>query len=158
MGPLKVNSIANWKVPTSKELVMSFVGAVGYLAPNCPNICIPMSILNSIAASMRDWKWGSTEQQVFDKTKATVEEWQNHHRKPINYAPNARPVNLVTDPCLTGTGAHILQGKDLKTAKVVAFWSAKFSSAKQNYPMHKQELLAIVKSLKHFQNLLQGIP
>jgi hypothetical protein len=50
----------------------------------------------------------------------------------------------------------VSQGDDLKTAKVVAFWSGKFNSAQQNYPVHEQELLAIVESLKRFRGLLHG--
>ena len=41
-------------------------------------------------------------------------------------------------------------------AKVVTFWSGKFNSAQQNYPVHEQELLAIVESLKRFRPLLYG--
>ena len=37
------------------------------------------------------------------------------------------------------------------------FWSGKFNSTQQNYPVHEQELLAIIESLKWFQHLLQGM-
>jgi len=50
----------------------------------------------------------------------------------------------------------ISQGHDLETARIIAFWSGKFNSAQQNYPVHEQELLAIVESLKRFRNLLHG--
>ena len=42
--------------------------------------------------------------------------------------------------------------------QVVAFWSGKFNSAQQNYPVHERELLAIVESMKQYRHLLLGIP
>jgi hypothetical protein len=57
---------------------------------------------------------------------------------------------------MTGAAGHVCQGKDWKTAKPVAFWSGKFSSAEQAYPTHEQELLAIVESLKRFRHHLLG--
>jgi hypothetical protein len=38
MDPDKVDKIQNWKTPTSKELLTSFIGAVGYLAPGCEGV------------------------------------------------------------------------------------------------------------------------
>ena len=39
---------------------------------------------------------------------------------------------------------------------MAAFWSGKFTSTQQNYPVHEQELLAIVESLKRFRPMLLG--
>ena len=44
----------------------------------------------------------------------------------------------------------------MANGNIIAFWSGKFNPAQQNYPVHEQELLAIVESLKRFQHLLQG--
>ena len=51
---------------------------------------------------------------------------------------------------------YVSQGKDLKTANVVVFWSGKWNSAQQNYPVHELELLALVETLKRFQGVLHG--
>jgi hypothetical protein len=51
----------------------------------------------------------------------------------------------------------ILLGKDWKTAKVAAFYSAKLNSAQQNYPVHKVEMLAGVESMLRHRHILQGI-
>ena len=48
------------------------------------------------------------------------------------------------------------QGEDPSKAKVIGFWSGKWNSAQQNYPMHEQELLALVKTLKQFRGILHG--
>jgi RNase H-like domain found in reverse transcriptase len=52
------------------------------------------------------------------------------------------------DASLTGAGGVVSQNTDLTTAQVISFWSGKFNSAQQNYPVHEQELLAVIESLK----------
>lgn len=137
MDPHKVDSVANWKVPTNKGLLSSFLGAVGYLAPDCDGIRIPMGVLAPLTGNKKPWTWTATHQRAFDEIRSVI--------------------NLVTDASLTGASGHVSQGGDLRTARVAVFWSGKFNSAQQNYPVHEQELLAIVESLKRFRGLLQGV-
>lgn len=92
--------------------------------------------------------------------KACVETHRNVRHKALDLPKaivNTLPVNLTTDASLTGASGVLSQGADPKTADIVAFWSGKFNSAQQNYPVHEQELLAIVKSLKRFRHLLIGL-
>lgn len=44
MDPNKVDSVLNWKVPTSKELLRGFLGSVGYLADDIATVRIPTSV------------------------------------------------------------------------------------------------------------------
>ena len=50
MDPHKVDKVTNWKTPTNKDLLRSFIGAVGFLAPNCKGIRILMGHLSSLTA------------------------------------------------------------------------------------------------------------
>ncbi|KAJ3002426.1 hypothetical protein NUW54_g5855 [Trametes sanguinea] len=156
MDPHKVNTVKNWKVPTNKLLLSSFLGAVGFLAPDCEGIRIPMGVLAPLTSSARPWKWSATHQRAFEDVKAKVHLWRNNRRVALDYSPGAPCINLVTDASLTGASGYISQGEDLKTSEVVTFWSGKFNSAQQHYPMHEQELLAIIESLKRFRPLLYG--
>lgn len=156
MDPHKVDSIANWKVPTSRALLQSFLGAVGFLAPDCYGIRIPMGVLTPLTGKNRPWRWGATEQRAFEEIKTLVVAWRDQHRVALDYSADAPKINLVTDASLTGGSGFISQGDELATSKVVAFWSGKFNSAQQNYPVHELELLAIVESLKRFRGMLHG--
>ncbi|EUC56404.1 Pol polyprotein/retrotransposon, putative, partial [Rhizoctonia solani AG-3 Rhs1AP] len=157
MDPHKVDAIEKWKAPTSKEQIMSFLGAVGYLAPNCPNVRIPMSVLSKRAAASQPWRWEATEQRAFQEIKDLVSAYRNHNRVALDYSPGAPPINLTTDACCTGASGVISQGEDIQTAKIAAFWSGKFTATQQNYPVHEQELLAIKESLERFKHLVQGV-
>jgi Reverse transcriptase (RNA-dependent DNA polymerase) len=50
MDPEKVDKIISWKTPTNKSLVSSFIGAIGYLAPGCMGIRVPLQVLSNVAA------------------------------------------------------------------------------------------------------------
>ena len=156
LDPNKVDSILNWKIPTNRELLVGFLGAVGYLASGCHAIRIPMGCLTRLTSKMIPWRWTPTEQCAFDEVRMNVEKWRHLRRVNLDYNATASPINLTCDACNTGGSGVISQGHDLETARIIAFWSGKFNSAQQNYPVHEQELLAIVESLKRFRNLLHG--
>ena len=50
MDPHKVDKVLNWKAPTNKDLLRSFIGAVGFLAPDCNGIRIPMGYLSGMTS------------------------------------------------------------------------------------------------------------
>ena len=156
MDPHKVDKVLNWKTPTNKDLLRSFIGAVGFLAPDCKGIRVPMGHLSSLTAETRPWKWDDTAQRSFDHVKRIVDEHRDGRRKALDYSKDADPIYVTTDGCLTGGGGYVSQGKHPEQASVVAFWSGKWNAAQQNYPVHEQELLALVETLKRFRGVLHG--
>ena len=78
MDSNKVDSVVNWKVPTNRDLLRGFIGSVGYLADDVPNVHIPMGILSSITGDTVPFHWGYTEQHAFDEVKALVQSVRNH--------------------------------------------------------------------------------
>ena len=156
MDPHKVDKVLNWKAPTNKELLRSFVGAVGFLAPDCKSIRIPMGHLSGMTSESRPWRWDDTAQRAFDEVKKIVNDHRDQRREALDYSKDAPPIWVTTDGCMTGGGGYVSQGIDPKDAKVVGFWSGKWSSAQQNYPVHELELLALVETLKRFRGILHG--
>jgi hypothetical protein len=156
LDPHKVDSVLNWKVPTNASLVAGFVGAVGYLSNGLSKIRILLGVLSSLSEA-KVFKWMHTHQRAFEEVKEIVAKHRHLEHRKIDYSPGCKPVNLVTDMCMSGAGVHVCQGDDLETAKMIAFWSAKFTTAQQNYSVPEQELLAIVEVLKRFRPILHGI-
>lgn len=160
LDPHKVDKVVNWKTPTSKELLMQFIGSVGYLAAGCEGVRVDMQHLSKVAARTTKWSWTSTDQRAFDLVRACVEAHRNIHRRSLDLASaldGSKPVNLSTDASFTGASGVLSQGASRKSADIISFWSGKFDSAQQNYLVHEQELLAIVESLKRFRHLLIGV-
>ena len=156
MDPHKVDKILNWKVPTNKELLRSFIGAVGFLAPNCKGIQIPMGHLSSLTSKSHPWRWDDTAQCAFDEVKKIINDHRDQRWEALDYTKDMPLIWVTTDSCLTGGGRYVSQGSKPDKAKVVGFWSSKWSSAQQNYPMHELELLALVEMLKHFRGILHS--
>jgi hypothetical protein len=147
MDPYKVDCVLNWKTPTNRDLLQGFLGSVGYLAEDIPNIRIPMGVLHKLTGDAVPFRWGYTEQRAFEDVKMLVQSARDHHRVPIDYAPNAPQVWMVTDGCATGVAGVVSQGNDWKSAKIAAFYSAKLNSAQQNYPVHEIEMLAGIETM-----------
>lgn len=152
----KVDSIMNWKVPVNRDLLRGFIGSVGFLADDVPNVRIPMGILSSITGDAVPFRWGYTEQRAFDEVKSLVHSARNHHRVPLDYSVDAPPIWMITDGCATGIAGVISQGPEWKTAKISSFYSAKLNPAQQNYPVHEIEMLAGVETMLRYTDILQG--
>ena len=94
-GIRMVDSVLSWNVPTNRDLLRGFIGSVGYLADDIPNVRMPLGILSSITGDTVPFRWGYTEQRVFNKVKNLVHAARNHSRLPLDYSPGAPPVWMV---------------------------------------------------------------
>ena len=157
MDPDKVDSVLKWKPPTNRDLLRGFIGSVGYLADDIPNVRIPLGVLSSITGDTVPFRWGYTEQRAFDEVKDLVHVARTHRRVPLDYSPDAPPIWLVTDGCASGISGVVSQGPDWKTAKIAAFYSAKLNPAQQNYPVHEIEMLAGIETMSRYADILQGV-
>ena len=156
MDSEKVDSVLNWKVPTNRDLLRGFIGSVGYLADDVPNVRIPMGVLSSITGDAVPFRWGYTEQRAFDEVKQLVHQVRTNRRVPLDYSNGAPPIWMITDGCATGIAGVVSQGNDWKTASIAAFYSAKLNSAQQNYPVHEIEMFAGVETMLRHVDILQG--
>lgn len=76
--------------------------------------------------------------------------------KNVDYE-SADPLWLFTDASGTGLGAALCQGKDWPMANPIAYESRQMLGAERNYPVHEQELLAVVHALQKWCMLLLGM-
>jgi hypothetical protein len=157
MDPYKVDSVLSWKTPTNWDLLRGFLGSVGYLAEDIPNMRIPMGVLHGLTRDTVPFRWSFTEQRAFEDVKVLVQAARDHDRVLLDYAPSASPIWMVTDGCATGVAGLVSQGKNWKDMRIAAFYSAKLNSAAQNYPVHKIEMLAGVETMLRHPNILQGV-
>jgi len=151
LGPSEMQSLL------AKELLRSFVCAVGSLVPDCKEIRIPMGHLSGKTTESRLVKWDGTTQRAFNEVKKIdiVNDHRDQRRElALDYSEGVSPIWVITDGCFTGGGGYVGQEIDPCKTEVFEFWSGKRSSAQQNYLVHELELLALVETLKRFRGIL----
>lgn len=76
--------------------------------------------------------------------------------KIIDY-DSADPLWLFTDASGFGIGAALFQGKEWDASSPIAHESRQMTPAEKNYPVHEQELLAVIHALDKWKLLLLGM-
>src|SRR3984893_10817976 len=108
------------------------------------------SPLTALLHKNQKYEWGADQDNAFDKLKKAVSS------TPILIIPDPQlPYTVVTDASGYAIGAALCQnhGNGLQPC---AFLSRKMNDAERNYPVHEQELLAIVHALREWRHYLLG--
>lgn len=147
--PMKVSAVREWKTPESTTDVRAFLGLSGYyrrFVKDYAKIAAPMTDL----LAQSSFAWNEQADTAFRKLK-----------KQLSSAPIVRqfdpklPIRVETDASGTAIGG-VLHQKHGTNWQPVAFYSAKMTPTQQNYPVHEQELLAIVAALGIWRHYLAG--
>lgn len=95
--------------------------------------------------------WGDEQQKAFEKLRDCLT------TPPVlAYADFGQPFVLHTDASRDGLGAVLCQNQDGKE-RVIAYASRGLSKAEKNYPVHKQEFMALKWAISQkFHDYLYG--
>eukprot|EP00804_Cyclotella_cryptica_P013263 CCRYP_007025-RA/>CCRYP_007025-RA protein AED:0.37 eAED:0.69 QI:0/0/0/1/0.33/0.5/4/0/454 len=103
-------------------------------------------LMATLETKKKPWYWNDIHQQAFDTVKATIA-----RDVTLAYPDYSQGFEIYTDSSKFQLGAVITQNN-----RPLAFFSRKLSQAQQKYSVTKQELLAIVETLKEFKGMLWG--
>ena len=96
------------------------------------------------------WTWTAAEQQSFDKLREGLVQ------APVLGYPNPKETYILdTDASAVGVGGVLSQVQG-EQERVIAYYSKTLSPAERNYCVTRRELLAVIKSVKHFRPYLYG--
>lgn len=155
--PENIAKIAKWMAPRNVEEVREFLGFAGYyrrFVRDFSKIARPLNDLLAGGPRPRrgrlkpkrptpEWRWGHEQQAAFDKLKTLL---TSH---PIlAYADFDIPFILHTDASGDGLGAVLCQVQDGQE-RVISYASRGLTKAERNYPVHKQEFLALKWAITH---------
>jgi RNase P subunit RPR2 len=146
----KVERILNWPRPKSAKQVRQFLGIVCYIAAFLPQLAKHTTVLTPLTKKKCNTafpQWSMKHQYAFKCIKALVVGRDclttiNHEK------PGDNKIFVTCDASKRRTGAVLSFGPTWKTARPVAFESRALGGAELNYPVHEQEMLAIVRALK----------
>jgi RNase H-like domain found in reverse transcriptase len=100
-------------------------------------------------------KWTTDHQVAFDRIKDLV--LGANCLTTIDHITSGKNLIFVTcDASDWRTGAALSYGPTWESAHPVAFDSVQLKHAEKNYPVHKKELLAIIRALKKWRADLLG--
>jgi hypothetical protein len=146
----KVDQILQWPTPASATDVCSFLRLVRYLVTCLPKLADHTSILMPLTTkeAKRSFpQWTTEHQAAFQAIKdlvvsrecLTVIEHDN---------PGENHIYVTCDASDWRTRATLSFRKTWESACPVTFDSMQLKSVELNYPVHKKELLAIIRALK----------
>jgi len=146
--PEKVRPIEDWVTPSRFDQTPCIFGPGRILPAIHTRLCGLAQLLNRLTAKGVAWQWSPVKQQAFDHLKGCL---------------LVAPAFACRDPALeyildTYASDHnigavlsqVQQGREV----VVAYYSKSLSPTERNYCTTRKELLALIKSVKHFRPYL----
>jgi hypothetical protein len=146
----KMKAIEDWPACKSVTEVRSFLGLAGYYRKFIANFSRISASLSDLTKKQLKFEWTSCHQTALNQLKTAIQS------APVLIIPDPeRPFVVTTDASGFAIGAALSQdlGKGLQP---IAFMSKKMIEAEKNYPVHEQELLAIICALKEWRHYLHG--
>ena len=160
----KVAAVEEWPRPTCQKEVEQFIGLAGYYRRFIAGFSKIAAPLSALCGTVRKTKggtagrkppkkafaWGDAQEAAFEALKRAVAS------APCLALPDeSKPFVLHCDASGYATGAVLMQEHE-GGMRPIAFLSKKMSEAETRYPVHEQELLAILNALKAWRHYLGG--
>ena len=148
----KVKAIVDWPTLTNVAAVRSFLGLAGYYRRFVKDFSKIASPLTDLLRTDAKFEWMDKQQLAFDRLKEAVS------TGPVLIIPDeSLPYVVTTDASGFAVGATLSQDQG-NGLQPIAFLSHKMNEHERNYPVHEQELLAIIIALKEWRHYLHGRP
>ena len=145
MDLAKVSGVHDWPVPKCVKDVHSFHRFCNFyrvFIAGFSKIALP---LNALTKKGQPFVWTAATQQAFDTLKRKVTE------EPVLLHPIlTQPFKLKVNALGFAIGAVLMQKGDNDKRHPVGFYYTTLTPAERNYDIYNLELLAIVKSLRHW--------
>jgi transposase InsO family protein len=149
----KVKAVVEWKEPKTKKEVRAFLGLTGYYRKYIEkygDLALP---LTNLTRQDSVWQWTAKEQKAFDTLKAKLT------TAPVLAHPDPQRQYIVTtDASGFAVSGVLSQDQADGTRRPIAYFSRKMHDVQTRYPVHEQELLAIVEATQEWRCYLEGSP
>jgi hypothetical protein len=144
----KVKAIREWPVPKTAGEVRSFLGLAGWYQEFVKNFSAIVAPISELTHKDKPFVWTDAQQHAFEQLKTAVSS------APVLILPDKTlPFVVQTDASCVAVGASLNQDQG-KGLQPVAFLSQKLQPAETRYPVHEQELLAVLVALKKWRHHL----
>jgi hypothetical protein len=153
MSEEKVETIREWKSPSTQKDVQSFLGFANFyrrFIHNFFKVTKPLTDLTKEEFRGKRFNWSAEAEKSFSKLKTAFT------TAPIlRHFDPLLPTIVETDASDFAIGAILSQLEDGKL-QPVAFHSRKMDKCEINYEIHDKEMLAIISAFKEWRRYLEG--
>ena len=150
VDPEKVEVIRSIRAPKDVTSVRSFLGLVGFYRKFVLGFAEIASPLFNLLKNNAKFNWTAKEETSFIGLKEALIKATTLSLPDFN-----KDFYLITDASGSAVGGILAQMQE-GILKPIAFESRKLSGAESNYPVHEQELLAVVHCAKVFRCYIEG--
>lgn len=149
--PENVKAITAMPTPTNANDVQRFNGMVSYYRRLIPNLAMMTEPLSVLTRKGVDWYWKEEQQKAFDNIKNILTS-----DLCVTCYDHTKETRLKTDACSTGIGGILQQKSKGGNWMIVACCSRHLNTHERNWPITRQESLAMVWSIQKFRAYLLG--
>jgi hypothetical protein len=148
----KLDAIREWPPLTKVEDIRSFLGLCGFYRRFIKDFSKITTPLTQLVHKDTPFTWEEPQQQAFQRLKDTM------MTQPVLILPDpSKPYVCTTDASGYAVGACLSQDQG-DGLRPIAYLSKKMNEHEMNYPVHEQELLAIVAALTTWRQHLHSCP
>lgn len=149
--PEKISAVHSYPVPKSVKDVRRLVGLAGWYRRFIPNFSSITAPLTELTKKGRKFEWGKEAEKAMQAIKEILVS------APVLANPDYdKPFIIQTDASDVGMGGVLVQGEG-SDERIIAFTSAKFSSAQRNYQTTERECLAVITAIEKFRPYIEGV-
>ena len=146
----KIKHIVEWPDLKTVEDVRSFLGLAGFYRKFVRNFSKIAAPLTELLHQKQAFVWLDPQKKAFQDLKNALS------TAPVLAIPDSsKPFIVTADASGYAIGAVLSQNQG-KGEQPIAFLSKKLLPAEKNYPVHEQELLAIICALREWRHYLHG--
>ena len=165
----KTEAIQNYPIPEKPKQLLAFLGALNYYRASLPNLPpddkhgyarTPAEVLAPLyqvaTADIRPtdfkkvWAGNPNLSTSFNEAKLLL-----RRAVVLNYPDPTVPIALSTDASKFALGASLDQLVDGEW-RPLGFWSKSLKPTQQNYSTYRRELMAIMYSMRYFNDMFNG--
>lgn len=148
----KVRTILDFRPPSTKEEVRSFLGLVTYLGKFIPDLGSITEPLRQLTKKDTRFTWTETHQKSFDQLKHALAKLPT-----LAYFDEKRRTQIIVDASPVALGAVLIQFEDQQTPRVISFASKSLSEVERRYSQTEKESLALVWAVERFYFYVAGL-
>ncbi|GKA93499.1 putative reverse transcriptase domain-containing protein, partial [Tanacetum coccineum] len=140
----KIETVKNWKAPTTSSEIRSFLGLAGYYRRFITNLSMIAKPLTSLTQKNQKYVWGVEQEEAFQTLKNNLCD-----ASILSLPDGVEDFVVYYDASNQGLGCVLMQKN-----KVIAYASRQLKIYEKNYTTHDLELGAVVFALKTWRHYL----